>query len=168
MKFLNGTPNYDLTYNDVFMVPTRSEVGSRLDVDLTPADHLGTTLPIVVANMTAVAGRRSRRDAGDGAGTRARSGRCRTRLGAGVARGGGDRGGDGRRGFFSAHAGHPAGRGAAPALELAAARGRQPGIVGDEGACGMRWRHCPASCKASPVSKPAITRRASEAAARAN
>src|SRR5690242_17338575 len=40
------------------MVPARSEVGSRLDVDLSSADGSGTTIPIVVANMTAVAGRR--------------------------------------------------------------------------------------------------------------
>ncbi len=59
MRFLNDqVPPYDLTYNDVFMAPTRSEVGSRLEVDLAPADGLGLTLPIIVANMTAVAGRR--------------------------------------------------------------------------------------------------------------
>lgn len=59
MRFLNGTTApYDLTYNDVFMVPSLSDVASRLDVDLTTPDGLGTTLPIVVANMTAVAGRR--------------------------------------------------------------------------------------------------------------
>ncbi|MCE0488259.1 GuaB1 family IMP dehydrogenase-related protein [Ornithinimicrobium sediminis] len=59
MEFLNGTePTHDLTYNDVFMVPSRSAVTSRLDVDLTTPDRVGTTLPLVVANMTAVAGRR--------------------------------------------------------------------------------------------------------------
>ncbi|MET9067335.1 GuaB1 family IMP dehydrogenase-related protein [Streptosporangium sandarakinum] len=59
MKFLNGmTPAYDLTYSDVFMVPSRSSVGSRLSVDLAAHDGTGTTIPIVVANMTAVAGRR--------------------------------------------------------------------------------------------------------------
>lgn len=59
MEFLNGTePAHDLTYNDVFMVPARSGVTSRLDVDLTTPDGVGTTLPLVVANMTAVAGRR--------------------------------------------------------------------------------------------------------------
>jgi IMP dehydrogenase len=59
MRFLNDQkPPYDLTYSDVFMVPGRSEVGSRLEVDLTPADRLGTTLPIVVSNMTAVSGKR--------------------------------------------------------------------------------------------------------------
>ncbi|MGC5052593.1 GuaB1 family IMP dehydrogenase-related protein [Micromonospora sp. DT48] len=59
MRFLNDvTPGYDLTYNDVFMAPVRSEVGSRLDVDLATGDGTGTTIPLVVANMTAVAGRR--------------------------------------------------------------------------------------------------------------
>ncbi|MDO4898447.1 MAG: GuaB1 family IMP dehydrogenase-related protein [Rothia sp. (in: high G+C Gram-positive bacteria)] len=59
MKFLNDmTPQTDLTYNDVFMVPARSAVGSRMGVDLTTADGTGTTIPLVVANMTAVSGRR--------------------------------------------------------------------------------------------------------------
>jgi IMP dehydrogenase len=40
------------------MVPSLSTVGSRHDVDLTTPDGIGTTLPVVVANMTAVAGRR--------------------------------------------------------------------------------------------------------------
>src|SRR6185312_16267636 len=35
-----------------------SAVPSRLDVDLASADGTGTTIPIVVANMTAVAGKR--------------------------------------------------------------------------------------------------------------
>ncbi len=59
MRFLDGhTPPYDLTYNDVFVVPGRSEVTSRFDVDLSTVDGTGTTIPVVVANMTAVAGRR--------------------------------------------------------------------------------------------------------------
>ncbi|ORA22789.1 GuaB1 family IMP dehydrogenase-related protein [Mycobacterium aquaticum] len=59
MKFLDGhTPPYDLTYNDVFIVPGRSDVASRFDVDLSTVDGSGTTIPVVVANMTAVAGRR--------------------------------------------------------------------------------------------------------------
>src|SRR4051794_10803048 len=59
MRFLNDTtPPFDLTYSDVFMVPSLSDVPSRLDVDLSTADGIGTTLPIAVANMTAVAGRR--------------------------------------------------------------------------------------------------------------
>ncbi|GAA3226247.1 GuaB1 family IMP dehydrogenase-related protein [Nonomuraea helvata] len=59
MKFLNGLePHHDLTYSDVFMVPSRSSVGSRLEVDLSTHDGTGTTIPVIVANMTAVAGRR--------------------------------------------------------------------------------------------------------------
>lgn len=59
MRFLSGTPPaHDLTYDDVFLVPSRSDVGSRLDVDLSSGDGSGTTIPLVVANMTAVAGRR--------------------------------------------------------------------------------------------------------------
>ena len=57
MRFLN-TPSNDLTYDDVFMVPNRSEIASRMDVDLTSHDGTGTTIPIVVANMTAISGRR--------------------------------------------------------------------------------------------------------------
>ncbi len=59
VRFLNDvTPPYDLTYSDVFMVPSRSAIGSRLAVDLSTVDGTGTTIPVVVANMTAVAGRR--------------------------------------------------------------------------------------------------------------
>jgi IMP dehydrogenase len=59
MRFLPGhQPASDLTYGDVFLVPSRSEVTSRFDVDLTTQDGTGTTIPVVVANMTAVAGRR--------------------------------------------------------------------------------------------------------------
>jgi len=59
MRFLEGQrPPYDLTYNDVFIVPGRSDVTSRFDVDLSTVDGSGTTIPVVVANMTAVAGRR--------------------------------------------------------------------------------------------------------------
>ena len=59
MKFLKDAAiNYDLTYNDVFLIPSYSDVGSRFSVDLTPSDNIGTHIPIVVANMNAVAGRR--------------------------------------------------------------------------------------------------------------
>ncbi|MDT5173626.1 MAG: dehydrogenase, partial [Mycobacterium sp.] len=59
MKFLDGhRAGFDLTYNDVFIVPNRSDVASRFDVDLSTVDGSGTTIPVVVANMTAVAGRR--------------------------------------------------------------------------------------------------------------
>jgi len=59
VRFLNDQrPPYELTYDDVFMVPNRSAVGSRHGVDLSTPDGSGTTIPIVVANMTAIAGRR--------------------------------------------------------------------------------------------------------------
>ncbi len=59
MRFLDGqSPPYDLTYDDVFIVPGRSDVASRFDVDMSTSDGAGTTIPVVVANMTAVAGRR--------------------------------------------------------------------------------------------------------------
>jgi GMP reductase len=58
MRLLHPDPGHDLTYNDVFMVPSLSSVPSRLDVDLTTPDGIGTHLPVVVSNMTAVAGRR--------------------------------------------------------------------------------------------------------------
>lgn len=59
MKFLNDLqPSHDLTYNDVFMVPSRSSVTSRFDVDLRTPDGIGTTLPLVVSNMTAISGKR--------------------------------------------------------------------------------------------------------------
>ena len=51
-------PAHDLTYDDVFMVPRASAVASRYDVDLATSDGTGATLPLVVANMTAIAGRR--------------------------------------------------------------------------------------------------------------
>ncbi|WP_448852210.1 GuaB1 family IMP dehydrogenase-related protein [Corynebacterium sp. 335C] len=59
MRFLDDrVPDHDLTYEDVFMVPSRSSVGSRMGVDLSTPDGSGTTIPVTVANMTAVAGRR--------------------------------------------------------------------------------------------------------------
>jgi GMP reductase len=58
VRFLEPVPPFELTYDDVFMVPAHSEVASRFDVDLTTSDGSGTTIPLVVANMTAVAGRR--------------------------------------------------------------------------------------------------------------
>lgn len=59
MKFLNDVrPAYDLTYNDTFMVPSRSAIASRTSVDLTTPDGIGTSIPLVVSNMTAVTGRR--------------------------------------------------------------------------------------------------------------
>lgn len=58
MRFLQGAHTHELTYSDVFLVPTRSDVASRLTVDLTTVDGIGTSIPIVVSNMTAIAGRR--------------------------------------------------------------------------------------------------------------
>ena len=40
------------------MVPSASELSSRMDVDLNSHDGTRTTIPIVVANMTAISGRR--------------------------------------------------------------------------------------------------------------
>jgi IMP dehydrogenase len=59
VEFLPGhEPRHDLTTADVFLVPRRSSVTSRGDVDLSTADGSGCTLPVVAANMTAVSGRR--------------------------------------------------------------------------------------------------------------
>ncbi len=59
MEFLPGQEHaHDMTYDDVFLVPSRSDVISRFDVDLSTNDGTGTTIPLVVANMTAVSGRR--------------------------------------------------------------------------------------------------------------
>ena len=59
MRFVNDSaPTWGLTYDDVFMVPSRSDIASRLDVDLSTTDGTGTTVPVIAANMTAVSGRR--------------------------------------------------------------------------------------------------------------
>ncbi|MGN0063858.1 MAG: GuaB1 family IMP dehydrogenase-related protein [Nocardioides sp.] len=59
MRFIDeGHATHDLTYDDVFMVPRHSDVSSRYDVSLDSGDGTGTTVPLVVANMTAIAGRR--------------------------------------------------------------------------------------------------------------
>jgi len=57
VRFLSP-PAHDLAYSDVFLTPSRSTVDSRLDVSLATRDGSGTTIPVIVANMTAVAGRR--------------------------------------------------------------------------------------------------------------
>jgi len=57
VRFLTN-PSHDLTYDDVFMVPNKSSITSRMDVDLATTDGTGTTIPLVVANMTAISGRR--------------------------------------------------------------------------------------------------------------
>lgn len=58
MRFYEAVPEHDLTYSDVFLVPSRSAVGSRLDVSLSPDDGTGTSIPIVSANMNSVTGPR--------------------------------------------------------------------------------------------------------------
>jgi len=58
MEFYETTPTHDLTYSDVFLVPSSSSVTSRLDVSLAPGDGSGATLPIVSANMNSVTGPR--------------------------------------------------------------------------------------------------------------
>ena len=58
MKFSGERPTADLTYSDVFLVPRRSAVSSRLQVDLAPDDGTPATLPLVAANMNSVTGPR--------------------------------------------------------------------------------------------------------------
>jgi IMP dehydrogenase len=58
MEFYGEPPAFDLTYSDVFLVPSRSRVSSRLDVSLAPGDGTGANLPIVSANMNSVTGPR--------------------------------------------------------------------------------------------------------------
>jgi IMP dehydrogenase len=59
VRFLDGQlPQQDLTYDDVFLVPCRSAITSRFDVELAASDGSGSQVPVVAANMTAVAGRR--------------------------------------------------------------------------------------------------------------
>ncbi|WP_150308368.1 GMP reductase [Planctomonas psychrotolerans] len=58
MRFYRTEPSHDLTYSDVFLVPGSSDIGSRLDVSLTPGDGTGTHIPIVSANMNSVTGHR--------------------------------------------------------------------------------------------------------------
>lgn len=58
MRFITQPGTHDLTYSDVFMVPNRSAVSSRFDVDLSSVDGTGTTIPLIASNMTAVSGRR--------------------------------------------------------------------------------------------------------------
>ena len=58
MEFYGEQPAVDLTYSDVFLVPRRSAVTSRLDVDLSPGDGSNATIPLVSANMNSVTGPR--------------------------------------------------------------------------------------------------------------
>ncbi|MBT2485450.1 MULTISPECIES: GuaB1 family IMP dehydrogenase-related protein [unclassified Microbacterium] len=58
MEFSGAHPTVDLTYSDVFLVPRRSAVTSRLQVDLAPQDGTPATLPLVASNMNSVTGPR--------------------------------------------------------------------------------------------------------------
>lgn len=58
MEFYGQQPEVDLTYSDVFLVPRRSAIQSRLDVDLSPGDGTAATIPLVSANMNSVTGAR--------------------------------------------------------------------------------------------------------------
>src|SRR5690554_5642025 len=58
MQFIGAQPTVDLTYSDVFLVPRRSEVQSRLRVDLAPHDGTPASIPLVASNMNAVTGPR--------------------------------------------------------------------------------------------------------------
>src|SRR5690349_6854326 len=58
MEFYGEAPDVDLTYSDVFLVPRRSAVASRLDVDLAPGDGTTATIPLVSSNMNSVTGAR--------------------------------------------------------------------------------------------------------------
>lgn len=58
MEFIGAQPTLDLTYSDVFLVPRRSAVASRLAVDLAPTDGTPATIPLVSANMNSVTGPR--------------------------------------------------------------------------------------------------------------
>ena len=58
MQFYGAVPRHDLTYSDVFLVPSQSAISSRLDVSLAPGDGTAATIPIVSANMNSVTGPR--------------------------------------------------------------------------------------------------------------
>lgn len=58
MEFSGALPTVDLTYSDVFLVPRRSAVTSRLQVDLAPRDGTAATIPLVASNMNSVTGPR--------------------------------------------------------------------------------------------------------------
>lgn len=58
MEFYRAEARHDLTYSDVFLVPRKSSIASRLDVSLAPGDGTTATLPLVSANMNSVTGPR--------------------------------------------------------------------------------------------------------------
>jgi hypothetical protein len=51
------TPAHDPTYDDGFLVPGPSSVESRFNADLSTSDVIGAATTVVMASMTAVAGR---------------------------------------------------------------------------------------------------------------
>lgn len=58
MHFLHSPDGFDLTYNDVFFVPNYTDITSRFEVDIKSPDAVGANIPVIVANMNAVAGKR--------------------------------------------------------------------------------------------------------------
>ena len=59
MKFAN--PRYideELTYEDVFLFQDYFDGKSRLDADVKPFVDIGSTIPMIISNMNAVAGKR--------------------------------------------------------------------------------------------------------------
>ncbi|HEU5222678.1 MAG TPA: GuaB1 family IMP dehydrogenase-related protein [Candidatus Lumbricidophila sp.] len=58
MRFIGPAPAHDLTYSDVFLVPSQSDVSSRFDVSLDSGDGSGMSTPVVSANMNSVTGPR--------------------------------------------------------------------------------------------------------------
>lgn len=59
MRFHEGhIPTHDLTYEDVCFVPQYSDVPSRTVVNTDTLDGTGNSIPIIIANMNAVAGAR--------------------------------------------------------------------------------------------------------------
>ncbi|MBX3067443.1 MAG: GuaB1 family IMP dehydrogenase-related protein [Cryobacterium sp.] len=58
MKFQDGKPDFELTYSDVFLIPSHSDVASRLEVSLETDDHTGCSIPLISSNMNSVTGKR--------------------------------------------------------------------------------------------------------------
>lgn len=59
MEFLHEHDrSKELTFSDVFLVPRLTEMASRMEVDCKPHSVLPSTIPLIVSNMNAVAGRR--------------------------------------------------------------------------------------------------------------
>lgn len=59
MQFKN--PRYEeeeLTYEDVFLFQDYFDGNSRLEADIKPSKNIGTNIPLIIANMNAVSGKR--------------------------------------------------------------------------------------------------------------